>query len=136
MEQYMQFAPIILIVIAFAVSYKIFVTPSELDSKLTEKIDDKLKNYSTPKELDQKIEDKINDKLTNYMTPVQFQKERAEVLEYMAKNYVHQDTCKSNNNHIMDAINLIRKDINSMGAKFDHMNELIMIRIKQEKEKN
>lgn len=132
MEQFIQYAPILIVVVAFLTSFKLFVRPCELD----EAIDKKLKHYSSPAELDKKISDKINDKLNGYMTPVQFQKERAEVLDHMAKNYVHVETCKSHNEHTMDAIELLRNDFKTMSAKFDHMNELIMIRIRQQEGKN
>lgn len=115
MEQFIQYAPILIVVVAFLTSFKLFVRPCELD----EAIDKKLK-----------------DRLSSYMTPVQFQKERAEVLDYMSKNYVHIETCKSQNVHTMDAIELLRNDFKTMSAKFDHMNELIMIRIRQQGGKN
>lgn len=127
MEHFIQYAPILIVVVAFLTSFKLFVRPCELD----EAIDKKLKHYSSPAELDKKITDKIRDKLNGYMTSVQFQKERAEVLEYMAKNYVHLDTCKNNNEHTMYTINLIRNDIKDIGAKVDHMSELMLERIRQ-----
>lgn len=115
MEQFIQYAPLLIVVVAFLTSFKLFVRPCELD----EAIDKKLK-----------------DKLSSYMTPVQFQKERAEVLDYMSKNYVHIETCKSHNEHTMDAIELLRNDFKTIGAKFDHLNELILIRIKQQERKD
>lgn len=115
MEQFIQYAPLLIVVVAFLTSFKLFVRPCELD----EAIDKKLK-----------------DKLSSYMTPVQFQKERAEVLDHMAKNYVHVETCKSHNEHTMDAIELLRNDFKTMSAKFDHLNELILIRIKQQERKD
>lgn len=110
-EQFIQYAPILIVVVAFLTSFKLFVRPSELDEA-------------------------IDKKMSNYMTPVQFQKERAEVLDYISKNYVHIETCKSHNEHTMDAIELLRNDFKTMSAKFDHMNELIMIRIRQQEGKN
>lgn len=111
MEQFIQYAPILIVVVAFLTSFKLFVRPCELDEA-------------------------IDKKMSNYMTPVQFQKERAEVLDYMSKNYVHIETCKSQNAHTMDAVELLRSDFKTMSAKFDHMNELIMIRIRQQEGKN
>lgn len=113
MDEFVKYAPIILVVIGFAITYKIFVTPSELEKQF--------KNF----------ERKIDKK---YMTSVDFQDKRADFLAYIQDKFVSIKTCSSQNMHITDAINLLRNDVKQMDSKIEHMTELIMMRIQQNRE--
>ena len=71
MEQYLQYAPIIIVVMGFFIAYKIFVTPadlSETEKSINDRVDEKLEkleNKTASKEAVVNLTNEITDMKKN-----------------------------------------------------------------------
>ena len=49
-----------------------------------------------------------------FMTPADFQKERADLIKYIADNYVSDKTYRENHRNLQEQLSLIHQDINDV----------------------
>lgn len=106
MEQFLQYSPIVIVVIAYMVQNKIFVKPEDLEKKhkiITEEVDKKIKD-------------------AGFVTPAEFEARRADFAKYIADNYVSNQTYFYNHEDIKKETTSIKETLNRIDDKIEKRN--------------
>ena len=111
MEEYIKYAPIILLVISFCIAYKVFVTPAMLNKSLEEK-----------KEECQKDCEK------KYVTKEEMQRERKELLEEVERRFLEKVAFEQFTKRFDDKFEIMAKTLDKVVENQEHIKDYIIHR--------
>lgn len=106
MEHFLQYSPIIVVVIAYIIQNNLFVKPETLEKK----------HKLIIEEVDKKIKD------INYMTPAEFEARRADFEKHIAKNYISKETYYYNHEDLKQETASIKTTLEKIDSKIDERN--------------
>lgn len=106
MEEYIKYAPIIVVIIAFCISYNVFITPSKLNKILEDK------EASCDKECEKK-----------YVTKEQLQIERKDLIEEVRKEFLQIKIFEEFERRIDDNFRTIDRRFSDSSKRFDKIDE-------------